>query len=114
MDEKDKLIKEQRAEIAKLHDELDELRPIADLWSNWHESGYDSPEESEAYLVIWRVPSWDSISRQLYWEILTWDGDRKEWEPSEVQKKLQAMNTEYEILYWLDLPDARKVEELML
>ena len=113
MDEKDKLIKEQRAEIFRLQDKLDYARKFERIWSQWKSTENELPDYTEAYLVIWHVPSWDYSRRRLYWEILEWDEARNAWEYNAYMQRLREMGTEIEILYWMELPDADAVEELI-
>ena len=44
MDEKDKLIKEQRAEISELRDKLDSMKKLAEIWNDWKPAIEEQPD----------------------------------------------------------------------
>lgn len=111
MDEKDKLIKEQRAEISELRDKLDSMKKLAEIWNDWKLAIEEHPDYDQAFLVLWRIPEWKNI-RHLFWEILEWD-EKRGWIYSELMQKEKARGNTIEIVYWKELPDSDTVEELM-
>lgn len=111
MDEKDKLIKEQRAEISELRDKLDSMKKLAEIWNDWKIADEELPDYDQAFLVLWKVSEWKS-ARHLFWEILEWD-EKRGWMYNELMQKEKARGNTIEIVYWKELPDSDTVEELM-
>lgn len=109
MDEKDKLIKEQRARIK-------ELETI--LFDEWHE-GYDEPEVDEptTFDVIWeykRSPRGIAGPFRAYLEYYPGrDGDQGVWDLDETMLMGEEAGLDPQVIYWREILPAKDVVQGM-
>lgn len=109
MDEKDKLIKEQRARIK-------ELETI--LFDEWHE-GYDEPEVDEptTFDVIWeykRSPRGIAGPFRAYLEYYPGrDGDQGVWDLNETMLMGEEAGLDPQVIYWREILEAKDIINAM-
>ena len=109
MDEKDKLIKEQRARIKELE---------TMLFDEWHE-GWDEPDVDEptTFDVIWEYKHTRPGIAGPYRAYLEYfpgrDGNQGVWDLNDTMLKGEAQGWDPQIIYWREILEAKEIINAM-